>query len=67
MDDKQFTREKLRRDLQETLNATDEAITAEGTDEEEGKDLSMCLRLATLTMGNNGLIETFVGKKKDTA
>lgn len=50
MDEATYQREKLRRGLQEALNAVDEAIAAEGTPEQDEKDTLILLALAPLNL-----------------
>jgi hypothetical protein len=62
MEDKKFEREKLRRDLQEALNAVDEAIAAENTEDSDNKDTLMLIRLIPFTFEFGKKVEMFTGK-----
>lgn len=66
MDDKTFTREKFRRELQELLHIADEAtVAAEEGDEEESKkkDIMLALKLLQLNLVTKELGEILLEVK----
>lgn len=65
MDDLSFERERLRRDLQESLNAVDAAISCEGDIEQVARDALLGMRLILLGEVVNAYLKAALQSHKE--
>jgi hypothetical protein len=65
MDDLSFERERLRRDLQETLNTADKAISCEGGPDQVARDALLGMRVILLGEVANAYLKAALRSHKE--